>query len=80
MLKAITDGSENCQCHRCRGERAAKLDPPDTSEACAEWLQQVPLMMVVCSDCGNKRCPKASNHELACTDSNDPGQPGSIYE
>lgn len=36
-------------------------------------------MMVVCPTCGNKRCPKASDHELACTNSNEPGQPGSVY-
>lgn len=35
--------------------------------------------MFVCPECGNKRCPKASDHELACTGSNEPGQPGSIY-
>lgn len=34
---------------------------------------------IVCPDCGNKRCPKASDHENACTNSNEPGQPGSIY-
>jgi hypothetical protein len=35
--------------------------------------------MILCPDCGNKRCPKASDHELACTNSNAPGQPGSVY-
>ena len=30
--------------------------------------------MQVCSVCGNKRCPKANNQELACTGSNDLGQ------
>jgi hypothetical protein len=33
----------------------------------------------VCSDCGNKRCPKASNHRHKCTGSNEVGQYGSIY-
>lgn len=36
--------------------------------------------MIVCADCGNKRCPHAADHERACTGSNDPGQPGSAYE
>lgn len=36
--------------------------------------------MYVCKTCGNKRCPKANNHELECTRSNEPGQPGSAYE
>jgi hypothetical protein len=35
---------------------------------------------IVCPDCGNKRCPKATDHKLACTNSNIPGQPGSRYE
>lgn len=35
--------------------------------------------MILCPTCGNKRCPKASDHRLACTGSNNPGQPGSIY-
>ena len=37
-------------------------------------------LMVLCPTCGNKRCPKATNHELACTGSNEPGQAGSVYE
>lgn len=36
-------------------------------------------MMIVCPVCGNKRCPKASDHRLDCTRSNEPGQPGSVY-
>jgi DNA-directed RNA polymerase subunit RPC12/RpoP len=35
--------------------------------------------MILCPQCGNKRCSKASDHRLDCTSSNDPGQPGSIY-
>jgi len=35
--------------------------------------------MIVCPDCGNKRCPKATLHALACTNSNAPGQPGSYF-
>jgi len=34
---------------------------------------------VVCHECGNKRCPKATDHDLACTGSNEPGQSGSWY-
>ena len=34
---------------------------------------------VVCSTCGNKRCPKATAHWQDCTGSNEPGQPGSYY-
>lgn len=35
--------------------------------------------MVLCATCGNKRCPHANDHRLACTGSNEPGQPGSAY-
>lgn len=38
------------------------------------------FQMAVCPDCGNKRCPKASNHLLECSGSNEPGQEGSIYQ
>ena len=36
--------------------------------------------VVVCPDCGNKRCPKSSDHKLECTNSNKPGQEGSMYK
>ena len=39
----------------------------------------VRTMMTLCPDCGNKRCPHASNHCYACTNSNEPGQDGSVY-
>lgn len=38
------------------------------------------MEMVLCPDCGNKRCPKANDHRNACTRSNEPGQKGSAYE
>lgn len=38
------------------------------------------MRFVVCPECGNKRCPKAHNHSKDCTNSNDPGQPGSSWE
>jgi len=35
--------------------------------------------MILCPECGNKRCPKASDHQLDCTGSNEAGQHGSVY-
>lgn len=35
--------------------------------------------MIVCSICGNKRCPHATHHDHECTNSNAPGQPGSKF-
>lgn len=55
---------KRCWCHTCR--------PID-------YRNPYTVFMRLCPTCGNKRCPKATNHELACTDSNDPGQAGSIY-
>lgn len=37
------------------------------------------VRMVLCPECGNKRCPKATSCKLECTNSNEPGQKGSIY-
>lgn len=37
-------------------------------------------IMILCPTCGNKRCPKATDISLGCTNSNEPGQPGSAYE
>ena len=37
------------------------------------------MRMVLCPDCGNKRCPRANDHRNACTGSNEPGQEGSAY-
>ena len=35
--------------------------------------------MILCPSCGNKRCPRATDHSLECTNSNEPGQKGSRY-
>ena len=43
-----------------------------------EQMMMVPVM-IVCSVCGNKRCPRATDHDLKCTNSNEPGQVGSVY-
>lgn len=46
---------------------------------CLDTRNEMRAFMVLCQECGNKRCPKASDHELACTNSNEPGQQGSVY-
>lgn len=38
-----------------------------------------PRRFVVCSVCGNKRCPKATDHRNECTGSNR-AEPGSAYK
>ena len=55
--------STKCNCRRCMPKKQL-MDYP---------------MMIVCSICGNKRCPHATDHEYDCTNSNEPGQKGSYY-
>ncbi len=43
------------------------------------WNHWTLSRMYVCPTCGNKRCPKATDHRLGCTASNEPGQAGSRY-
>lgn len=38
------------------------------------------ITFIVCPECGNKRCPKATHHDNYCTGSNEPGQWGSRYQ
>ena len=62
----------NCgACHKC-------LD----AETLDVGIGKIPItmtQMILCPICGNKRCPRATDHELACTGSNDVGQVGSVY-
>lgn len=46
---------------------------------CLGERDEVRVYMILCPECGNKRCPKASDHRLECTASNEPGQHGSVY-
>ena len=65
------DNTRRCICHKCieeNGIRDSVTGFPLSS-----------MRIILCPDCGNKRCPKASDHTLACTGSNDPGQVGSVY-
>jgi hypothetical protein len=56
---------------------------PPASQCWCETCRPITLMdmrMVVCPTCGNKRCPRATDHRNACTGSNEPGQKGSSWE
>ena len=66
---AMREG-EGDDCYRCWDERTRHLSIQD---------RVVSRTMFLCPACGHKRCPKASDHRLACTGSNAPGQPGSVY-
>jgi len=45
---------------------------------CADTYKRM-TTFIVCPECGNKRCPHATDHNLQCTNSNEPGQEGSRY-
>jgi hypothetical protein len=63
-----------CSCLRCQTEQSVL----DLSEE--EYPFGIANQMILCSQCGNKRCPHATDHRFACTMSNLPGQKGSYYE
>ena len=69
----------NCNCRKCLQERGEML-----AYGVGSTLLNMPgpnpgfYGMVVCPTCGNKRCPHATEHNNAGTNSNEPGQPGSI--
>lgn len=71
IAKARPRRTGECVCHRCIKEKGI------TNEWGAPLDRSV---MILCPKCGNKRCPHASDHDLECTGSNEPGQKGSIYE
>ncbi|QPK40189.1 hypothetical protein SEA_JINKIES_58 [Arthrobacter phage Jinkies] len=59
-----------CHCQRCDTFLRELLK--------ADWLD-MPAGMIICPECGNKRCPHATDHDEDCTRSNEPGQAGSSY-
>lgn len=63
--------TDACWCSNCEDAALAGLPPT---------VQLLRRRFIVCPTCGNKRCPRATDHALACTDSNEPGQPGSRYQ
>lgn len=58
-----------CRCFQCN---VNTIDP-------ATGLSVTSMYMTLCRECGNKRCPHATDHRHACTQSNEPGQAGSRY-
>ena len=63
-----------CECRQC-------LRDSDGGVIVAGVFVPAEMMqMIVCSKCGNKRCPHATDHRNDCTGSNAPGQAGSSYE
>ena len=59
----------DCYCYNCNIDY---VEP-------GSQIPYVATRMILCPDCNNKRCPHATDHNLECTGSNDPGQSGSRY-
>jgi hypothetical protein len=62
----FTPHSPTCWCRTCNEEITYCGMPFNSTHFTA------------CPDCGNKRCPRASNHLFECTNSNEPGQIGKL--
>ena len=58
-----------CGCYKCQ---EMVIDP-------TTFMPATMSRMIVCSTCGNKRCPHSTDHTLECTNSNEVGQEGSRY-
>lgn len=58
-----------CWCYNCLSEQNIMF----------HGMPIISQFMIVCPICGNKRCPKATDHRNECTHSNEPGQKGSRY-
>lgn len=62
-----------CWCHKCHENHYV-------GEIHGIKLPYAAGRMILCPICGNKRCPHATDHNLPYTNSNEPGQKGSVYE
>ncbi len=62
--------------------QAALLEAQEATDCGCETcrpMTMADMRMILCAICGNKRCPHATDHRNACTNSNEAGQPGSSY-
>lgn len=69
-MSAATSGT--CWCFQCDQDGL-------TNFPLLSALFSARQRMNLCPQCGNKRCPRATNHRNDCTGSNEPGQDGSLY-
>ena len=65
-MPSMTGGDADCRLCEDDQRAAGTIDPLFSS-------------FIICGDCGNKRCPRATYHGHACTRSNRPRQTGSNY-
>ncbi|EOY4630265.1 TPA: hypothetical protein NOX92_003053 [Escherichia coli] len=90
---AMLQGTENTESGSTIQPAPALDFLPNNAKSSSGDLQAIPgcwchtcrpvtmgdMRLVVCPECGNKRCPKANDHRNACSGSNEPGQEGSAY-
>lgn len=69
--------STECTCQTCWTDRNNAQEPVRVGDA---LFHPIGAPFIVCATCGNKRCPHATDHRNPCTNSNEPGQKGSVYE
>lgn len=86
QLKRIVSGIELCR--HCGGViengECIRCGKCNSCHRCLDGVYEhrwpvTATRMIVCPECGNKRCPKATDHNLICSGSNEPGQAGSVY-
>lgn len=65
--------ARECGCYSCTKQRDDVRENPTFEN------MEIGKRFIACEVCGNKRCPKATDHRLACTNSNEPGQTGSRF-
>lgn len=71
QMKSRIEDTKQCWCHKCIGNTLVSGSPFPITFSMTH--------MILCPTCGNKRCPKASDHTLECTNSNAPNQAGSVH-
>ena len=64
----------DCDCRACLSSRAQVV------VIGGMILPAEAFTVPICGQCGNKRCPHATDHRNECSGSNEPGQKGSAYE
>lgn len=74
----VYTAGEVCDCGGCSVELQRVIDTTQ-GLAFSDTLNGPMNRMILCPECGNKRCPRATFHDHQCTGSNDPGQQGSSY-
>lgn len=65
--------------HALSGSTEPPIDPGCCWKCFTDSGTTRAAFMMLCGTCGNKRCPRASDHSLDCSGSNESGQPGSVY-